>query len=66
MDNNLPNEWGYLDGEAEVTDTHTPGVYHVHNHDGHVILIDRTTGHQMTFDSLTNIDHNRFKIKCSK
>jgi hypothetical protein len=63
MDNNLPNEWGYLDGAAEVTDTHTLGVYHAHNQNGRVTLIDRTTGYRMTFDSLASIDHNRFKIK---
>ena len=44
MVDNLPNEWGLLDGETEVTDTHTRGVYRAHNQDGRVILIDRTTG----------------------
>ena len=65
MNDNLPKEWGFLDGQDEVTDTHTRGVYHVHNQDGRVILIDRTTGYRMSFDAVATIDCNRFVIKRS-
>jgi hypothetical protein len=66
MVDNLPNEWGLLDSETEVTDTHTRGVYRAHNQDGRVILIDRTTGYRMSFDAHTRIDHDRFEINRSK
>ncbi len=58
----VPNEWGWVESGAEVTDTTTGVVYRLENQQVWIVL-KAPDGKTMRFEPFQRIDHHRFEIR---